>query len=86
MLGPALESLPKLTGQFDMVFVDANKSEYMRYVKLMLERDLLAPVATIICDHVLFRGLLALNLDQSWPKHRLCLDGLGPLAFLILEI
>merc|ERR1719326_1395507 len=35
VLGPALESLPKLTGQFDMVFVDANKSEYKRYVELM---------------------------------------------------
>jgi len=55
-LGPALESLPKLTGQFDMVFVDANKSEYMRYLELMLERDLLAPGATIICDNVLYNG------------------------------
>lgn len=56
MLGPALESLPKLTGQFDMVFVDANKSEYKRYVELMLERDLIAPGGTIICDNVLYNG------------------------------
>merc|ERR1719482_205191 len=56
MLGPALESLPKLTGQFDMVFVDANKSEYKRYVELMLEKDLIAPGGTIICDNVLYNG------------------------------
>merc|ERR1712224_94624 len=56
MLGPALESLPKITGQFDMVFVDANKSEYKRYVELMLERDLIAPGGTIFCDNVLYNG------------------------------
>jgi len=42
MVGSALDSLPKLTGQFDMVFVDANKAEYKRYVEVMLERDLIA--------------------------------------------
>merc|ERR1712118_656276 len=56
MVGPALESLPKLTGQFDMVFVDANKAEYKRYVEVMLERDLIAPGGTIICDNVLYNG------------------------------
>merc|ERR1719375_155331 len=56
VLGPALDSLPKLTGQFDMVFVDANKAEYKRYVELMLERDLIAPGGTIVCDNVLYNG------------------------------
>jgi caffeoyl-CoA O-methyltransferase len=56
VVGPALESLPKITGQFDMVFVDANKSEYKRYVEVMLERDLIAPGGTIICDNVLYNG------------------------------
>jgi len=60
-LGPALESLPKLTGQFDMVFVDANKSEYKRYVEIMLERDLLAPGGTIFCDNILYNGYPYLN-------------------------
>merc|ERR1711881_326657 len=40
----------------DMVFVDANKSEYKRYVELMLENDLIAPGGTIICDNVLYNG------------------------------
>lgn len=56
MVGPALKSIPNLTGQFDMVFVDANKSEYKRYVEVMLERDLIAPGGTIICDNVLYNG------------------------------
>jgi len=61
VVGPALQSLPSLTGQFDMVFVDANKSEYKRYVEVMLERNLLAPGATIICDNVLYNGYAYLS-------------------------
>merc|ERR1712178_226224 len=56
VLGPALESLPQLSGQFDMVFVDANKAEYKRYVEIMLERNLIAPGGTIVCDNVLYNG------------------------------
>merc|ERR1711939_1112743 len=71
VVGPALESLPKITGQFDMVFVDANKSEYKRYVELMLERDLIAPGGTIICDNVLYNGYpyLASHFDAQ-PARR----------------
>merc|ERR1711975_140547 len=56
MVGPALESLAKITGQFDMVFVDANKAEYKRYVEVMLELNLIAPGGTIVCDNVLYNG------------------------------
>jgi len=71
MLGPALESLPKLTGQFDMVFVDANKSEYKRYVELILEKDLLAPGGTIFNDNILYNGYPYLNSHfDSQPARR----------------
>jgi len=56
MVGPALDSLPKLTGQFDMVFVDANKAEYKRYVELILENKLLAEGGVIVCDNILYNG------------------------------
>merc|ERR1712193_159670 len=71
VVGPALESLAKITGQFDMAFVDANKSEYKRYVELMLERDLIAPGGTIICDNVLYNGYpyLANHFDAQ-PARR----------------
>merc|ERR1719191_305806 len=42
VVGPALESLPKIQGTFDMVFIDANKAEYMDYVKAILAKNLLA--------------------------------------------
>jgi hypothetical protein len=71
MVGPALDSLPKLTGQFDMVFVDANKSEYKRYVEVMLEKDLLAPGGTIFCDNILYNGYPYLDSHfDSQPARR----------------
>merc|ERR1719281_1547711 len=70
-VGPALESLPKLTGQFDMVFVDANKSEYKRYVGMILERDLLAPGGTIFNDNILYNGYPFVNSHfDSQPARR----------------
>mmetsp|Transcript_25851 Transcript_25851/g.60192 ORF Transcript_25851/g.60192 Transcript_25851/m.60192 type:complete len:580 (+) Transcript_25851:56-1795(+) len=57
VIGPALKSLPTLQGErFDLVFVDANKAEYLRYVELILEHDLLAPTGTIVADNVLYNG------------------------------
>merc|ERR1719359_553466 len=56
VVGPALDSLQKLKGEFDMVFVDANKAEYRRYVELILEHKLLSAQGVIICDNVLYNG------------------------------
>merc|ERR1719393_440579 len=52
VVGPALDSLPKLNGKFDLVFVDANKAEYKAYVESMLKLDLLSSDGMIICDNV----------------------------------
>lgn len=49
--GPAGESIPKLTGQFDLVFVDANKDGYEDYVKKILDQKLLSPDGLIMCDN-----------------------------------
>jgi predicted O-methyltransferase YrrM len=34
IVGDAVEVIPKLKGEFDMVFIDANKSEYLKYLRL----------------------------------------------------
>lgn len=49
--GPAQESIEKLTGQFDLVFVDANKEGYEGYVKSLLDKKLLSPKGLILCDN-----------------------------------
>jgi caffeoyl-CoA O-methyltransferase len=56
VVGPALDSLPRLHGQFDMVFVDANKAEYKRYVELIIQHKLLSSRGVIVCDNVLYNG------------------------------
>lgn len=57
VLGPALESLPGLKGEsFDLIFIDANKAEYKRYVELILEHGLLSPTGTIVADNILYNG------------------------------
>jgi len=57
---PALEALatePALRGPFDLVFIDALKEEYGRYLAALRPR--LAPQALVIADNVLWSGRVA---------------------------
>jgi len=57
VLGPALDSIPTLKGEsFDLIFIDANKAEYKRYVELILEHGLLSPSGAIVADNILYNG------------------------------
>ena len=38
IVGDAIKILPKLSGKFDMVFIDAEKSEYLAYLRLIEKR------------------------------------------------
>lgn len=49
--GPADESIDKLDGTFDLVFVDANKDGYEGYVKQILDKKLLSKDGIILCDN-----------------------------------
>lgn len=49
--GPANESIDKLEGTFDLVFVDANKDGCEGYVKQVLEKKLLSRHGIILCDN-----------------------------------
>ena len=54
--GDALEMIPKLNNhyRFDMVFLDAIKNQYLRYLKLIEENELMnKEVAVVIADNVL---------------------------------
>merc|ERR1740129_1777520 len=73
LVGPALDSMLKLPAdkKFDFVFVDANKSEYERYVEILLERDLLSPGAMIAVDNTLYCGLPYMPAEyDTQPKRR----------------
>ncbi len=49
--GDALETLPKLEGEFDFVFIDAAKSQYFQYLKLLEPK--LKPGAVVVADNVI---------------------------------
>ena len=53
-LAPALETLADLTGLFDLIFIDADKANYVRYFQRALE--LIAPTGVILIDNVLWSG------------------------------
>jgi caffeoyl-CoA O-methyltransferase len=52
--GPALETLKGLDGPFDLVFIDADKENYVAYYEAAL--PLLSPNGIIVADNVLWRG------------------------------
>uniref|UniRef100_A0A7S0BD66 Glutathione transferase n=1 Tax=Pyrodinium bahamense TaxID=73915 RepID=A0A7S0BD66_9DINO len=71
LVGPALDSLQKADGEFDLIFVDANKAEYRRYVEIILERKLLSDSGMIVCDNVLYNGYPYVNSHfDAQPKRR----------------
>ena len=53
-MGPALETMRSLTGPFDLIFIDADKTNYLNYYRRAL--DLLAPNGVILIDNVLWSG------------------------------
>jgi caffeoyl-CoA O-methyltransferase len=52
--GPALESLARLDGPYDLVFIDADKTGYPAYYEAALER--LSPSGLIVVDNTLRDG------------------------------
>src|SRR4051794_39764953 len=53
-LGPALETLGRLEGDFDFVFLDADKAGYVDYYEAVLPR--LAERGLIVADNTLWSG------------------------------
>uniref|UniRef100_A0A671SIA4 D-arabinitol 2-dehydrogenase [ribulose-forming] n=1 Tax=Sinocyclocheilus anshuiensis TaxID=1608454 RepID=A0A671SIA4_9TELE len=62
--GPAMDTLKELaaTGeQFDMVFIDADKHNYINYYKFLLDHNLLRIDGVICVDNTLFKGRVYLK-------------------------
>lgn len=58
-IAPALETLAKLSEegkQFDLVFIDADKSGYIGYLKSILDNNLLASRGSLVFDNVYWSG------------------------------
>jgi caffeoyl-CoA O-methyltransferase len=64
-MGPALETMQRLAGPFDVIFVDADKQNYLNYYRRAVE--LLAPGGVILIDNVLWDGEV---IHESPPDER----------------
>ena len=70
--GDALEILPKLTGPYDMVFIDAAKGKYPIFLQEALR--MLRVGGIIIGDNVLYKGYVL--SDYNKHKQRTAVRGL----------
>jgi len=59
-LGPALKTIGRLEGEFDFVFIDADKPNYLNYYEAVLPR--LSERGFIAADNTLWRGRV---LDET---------------------
>ncbi len=71
-VGDALEIIPKMDLEFDLVFVDAEKKEYARYFEVVLPRTRKGGV--ILSDNVLWSGKVIEPLDPSDKATKALLD------------
>jgi len=62
-IGDALDIIPKLTDKFDLIFIDADKREYVEYYEAVL--PLLREGGVIIADDVLWDGKVIKDVDKN---------------------
>ncbi len=69
-LGPALETVERLEGDFDLVFIDADKAGYPAYYEALVPR--LSPRGLMVLDNTLWSGRVA-EPDDS-PETRMFIE------------
>jgi caffeoyl-CoA O-methyltransferase len=62
-LGSALETIERLGGEWDFVFIDADKDNYANYYEALLPR--LAPTGLMALDNTLWSGRVLDDSDDS---------------------
>lgn len=62
-VGPALETIGRLEGDFDFVYIDADKENYVNYYEAMLPR--LSAAGVIAADNTLWSGSVLDDADPS---------------------
>ncbi len=62
-LGPAIETVAGLPGPFDLVFIDADKTNYLNYYEAVLPK--LSPAGLLVADNTLWSGQVLEQSDTS---------------------
>lgn len=63
MVGDATKIIPTLTQKFDLVFIDADKSNYINYFHLIIDK--MKPGGIILSDNVLWSGKVVESLNPK---------------------
>ena len=71
-LGPAVDIIPTLDTHFDLVFMDADKPNYINYFHQIIDK--LNPGGVILSDNVLWSGKVIETLDSNDTSTRIVLD------------
>jgi predicted O-methyltransferase YrrM len=71
-IGNALEIVPKMNLEFDLVFIDAEKKEYTRYFEAVLPKTRKGGI--ILSDNVLWSGKVVEPLEPADKATRALLD------------
>ena len=66
IIGPALSTIPEIEGEFDLVFIDADKENYLNYLKLVIPR--LSKKGIVVVDNVLWSGEVLKNDSELEPS------------------
>ena len=72
-LGDAGEILPLMEGEFDFIFMDGPKTKYIEYLPNV--KRMLAPGGILLCDNVLFNGMVT-GEEQFVKKKATIINGL----------
>ena len=70
--GDALKIIPKLDMLFDLVFIDAEKREYIKYFKAIMEKTKSGSV--ILSDNVLWSGKVVAAVDDKDKATKVLLE------------
>jgi len=65
LTGDAIQIIPKIDNFFDLVFIDADKNEYVDYYKLIIDK--VNPGGFILADNVLWDGKV-LDKEKNMDK------------------
>ena len=71
-LGEAIDIIPTLNLKFDLVFIDADKENYLNYFELILPK--MNKGGVILSDNVLWSGKVLETLDQKDISTRILLE------------
>ncbi len=66
IIGDALRIIPTLTNRYDLVFIDANKRDYLKYYENVL--PLVRPGGIILADNTLWDGKVINEPDSRDPQ------------------